>query len=366
MRWLCSTELVNGGFEWPRVPAADGFAFCPDASNAGDPSHVPGWRTTAKDQLIELWVSGHEGVTAYEGRQFVELNAHEVSTLYQDCVTQPGTTVQWGLSHRGRKGEDTMALEIGPPGATVEQQRFTDGNAGWTRYEGSYTVPQGQLITRFAVRSISAAGGDESIGNFLDAVYFGEKYVAPIELPTIFPEEEDIMPTRPPIDPKAVFAVIHQVYGCYLQTDDPGGPVLDQDVQIWHGGLAVYPRGRTWMFEPDPDGTSGSYLIRTAEPAAGGTEPLYLEATGEASYNVEDEVLPVKQKRRDPGNDRQSWLLRPVTGDINTYAFVSKRFPDFAIGTLHGLVGDVHLYLRPIYGSPAIHYYWRLSPPAKP
>jgi len=365
MRWLCSTELVNGDFEWSRVPAADGFAFCPDASNAGEPSHVPGWRTTAKDQLIELWVSGHEGVTAYEGRQFVELNAREVSTLYQDCVTQPGTTVQWGLSHRGRKGEDTMALEIGPPGATVEQQRFTDGNAGWTRYEGSYTVPQGQLITRFAVRSISAAGGDESIGNFLDAVYFGEKYVAPIELPTIFPEEEDIMPTRPPIDPKAVFAVIHQVDGNYLQTDDAAGPYLTQVVQIWFGALKAFPKGRAWIFEQKPD---GSYLIRTEELDRSGTnEPLYLETAANTSHDVEYGLVTQQRRKKDDvdANDRQSWLLQPVTGDINTYAFVSKKFPDFALATPQGNQGDLPVVLRPTYGYPTIQHYWRLSPPPK-
>ncbi|MGW3464887.1 hypothetical protein ACWDE9_37310, partial [Streptomyces olivaceoviridis] len=55
----------------------------------------------------------------------------------------------------------------------VEQRRFTDGNTAWGYYTGTYTVPAGQTTTRFAFRSISAAGGNRSIGNFLDGIFFG-------------------------------------------------------------------------------------------------------------------------------------------------------------------------------------------------
>ncbi|QDY81449.1 DUF11 domain-containing protein [Streptomyces qinzhouensis] len=149
------------------------MAFLPDASQTQAPERVPGWLTTASDHMIELWHSGFQGVPSADGAQFAELNANEVSTLYQDLPTSPGTKLYWRLYHRGRQGRDTMALDIGAPGGTVEQRRFTDGNTAWGRYSGVYTVPAGQTLTRFAFRSISAAGGNRGIGNFLDGIFFG-------------------------------------------------------------------------------------------------------------------------------------------------------------------------------------------------
>ncbi|MFI0777370.1 isopeptide-forming domain-containing fimbrial protein [Streptomyces sp. NPDC021212] len=162
--------LVNGSYEEPTV---NGMAFLPDASQTQASNRVPGWLTTASDHMIELWQSGFQGVPAAEGNQFAELNANEVSTLYQDLPTTPGTTLYWRLYHRGRQGDDTMALDIGAPGSTVEQRRFTDGNTAWGYYTGTYVVPAGQMLTRFAFRSVAAAGGNRSVGNFLDGIFFG-------------------------------------------------------------------------------------------------------------------------------------------------------------------------------------------------
>ncbi|MFF2958141.1 hypothetical protein ACFVT1_04290 [Streptomyces sp. NPDC057963] len=162
--------LANGSFEQPVVT---GVEILPDSSQTQAPKRVPGWLTTATDHMIELWHSGFNGVPAAEGAQFAELNANQVSTLYQDLPTTPGTKLYWRLYHRGRQGDDTMALDIGAPGAAVQQRRFTDGNTAWGYYTGTYTVPAGQTLTRFAFRSVSAAGGNQSIGNFLDGIFFG-------------------------------------------------------------------------------------------------------------------------------------------------------------------------------------------------
>ncbi|GAA3896688.1 hypothetical protein GCM10022244_03570 [Streptomyces gulbargensis] len=162
--------LVNGSFE---QPAVNGVEFLPDASQTQAAKKVPGWLTTASDHMIELWSNGTHGVPSAEGAQFAELNANEVSTLYQDLPTTPGTKLYWRLYHRGRQGQDTMALDIGVPGSAAEQRTFTDGNTSWGYYTGTYTVPEGQTVTRFAFRSVSAAGGNRSVGNFLDGVFFG-------------------------------------------------------------------------------------------------------------------------------------------------------------------------------------------------
>ncbi|MFJ1649611.1 hypothetical protein [Streptomyces sp. NPDC088258] len=162
--------LANGSFE---QPAVTDYEILPDASQTQAPKRVPGWRTTATDHMIELWRSGFLGVPSAEGAQFAELNANEVATLYQDLPTTPGTKLYWRLYHRGRQGQDTMALDIGAPGSAVEQRKFTDGNTSWGFYTGTYTVPAGQTLTRFAFRSVSAAGGNRGIGNFLDGIFFG-------------------------------------------------------------------------------------------------------------------------------------------------------------------------------------------------
>lgn len=162
--------LANGSFEQPPVT---GYEVLPDASQTQASKRVPGWLTTASDHKIELWQSGFQGVQAADGVQFAELNANEVSTLYQDLPTTPGAKLYWRLYHRGRDGDDTMALDIGAPGSEVEQRRFTDGTTAWGYYTGTYTVPAGQTLTRFAFRSISAAGRNGAIGNFLDGIFFG-------------------------------------------------------------------------------------------------------------------------------------------------------------------------------------------------
>ncbi|WP_211589759.1 CARDB domain-containing protein [Microbispora sp. H11081] len=161
--------LVNGGFEKPTV--AGTWAPLPDAAQK-NANAVPGWRTTATDHMIEVW-SPRMNVPAAEGAQFAELNANQVSTLYQDHATTPGQKLYWRLSHRGRQGTDVMALDIGAPGALVQQGTMSDGTGKWGAYHGTYTVPAGQTTTRFAFRSISAAGGNASVGNFLDDVFFG-------------------------------------------------------------------------------------------------------------------------------------------------------------------------------------------------
>ncbi|MGP4099527.1 DUF7507 domain-containing protein [Nonomuraea sp. KM90] len=164
--------LINGSFEEPTIPGND--------VDFQDQNDVPGWFTTATDGQIELWPHGYRGVPAGDGKQFAELNANQVSTLYQDLPTTPGTRLYWRLLHRGRNGEDTMRVQIGPPPAggqqfapNYESADLADGTDAWGEHTGSYTVPAGQSTTRFAFKSVSAAGGDSTIGNFLDGIFFG-------------------------------------------------------------------------------------------------------------------------------------------------------------------------------------------------
>lgn len=104
--------IVNGSFEEPG-----------QTDKAPQLDYVPGWSTTATDRLIEFGVNTKASSAPQlwgtdksipDGNQFAELNADEVSTLYQNVSTVDGHIYEWGLSHRGRMGTDTMALIIGP------------------------------------------------------------------------------------------------------------------------------------------------------------------------------------------------------------------------------------------------------------
>ncbi len=158
--------LGNGGFESP-VIAGNSFSL-------RNESQLGGWQTTAPDNLIELWRVPFQGVTPAEGAQHAELNANSVATLYQDVATVPGTEVTYRVFHRGRSGVDTAQMQFGPPAGPADFTRtMTDGNKAWGSYTGTYTIPAGQTTTRFAFASISAAGGNGAIGNFIDGVQFG-------------------------------------------------------------------------------------------------------------------------------------------------------------------------------------------------
>ncbi|SDZ13039.1 isopeptide-forming domain-containing fimbrial protein [Bacillus sp. 166amftsu] len=156
--------LINGDFETPT--AGEPVSFF-------DAKDVPGWNSTDVFGQIEIWRDQNPA----SGHQHAELNASSVGMLYQDVETIPGQTLHWRLAHKGRLGTDTMRLRIGAvtanPLETPEVQQMTDGNETWGHYEGTYIVPPEQTVTRFGFESVSAAGGDIGIGNFLDDIFLG-------------------------------------------------------------------------------------------------------------------------------------------------------------------------------------------------
>lgn len=141
------TELItNGSFEdtnpkpatWLRIP----------------PSGVPGWSTNSPENLIEIWKSNFLKIPAQSGGQLCEMDG---ATLEQILTTVPGSTLAWSFHHRGRDGNDTMALDIGPVGNLTRVKTATTGKNAWVKYEGTYLVPAGQTQTRFVLVPISGA-----------------------------------------------------------------------------------------------------------------------------------------------------------------------------------------------------------------
>jgi len=177
---MAANVIVNGSFEVP--------TFSGTTVQQVNDSFVPGWKTSATNNLIEFWANGNNNVFAAAGNQHVELNATQVSTLYQDVSGIPANSmVGYSFAHRGRLGPDTMALRIGDlgtdnaPGGVgsaadtiLFNQQFTTGANGWVQYSAPTIGPLaiGNNM-RFSFVSIAATGGNQAIGNFLDNVSFG-------------------------------------------------------------------------------------------------------------------------------------------------------------------------------------------------
>jgi hypothetical protein len=190
-----AATIVNGGFEDSRfTPSQADYTII-------DQSQVTGWFTTASDGQIELWSDGFQGVTAFEGDQFAELNANQTSTLYQDVSgIAAGARLSFGFAHRGRLGIDTLRLSITDLGADnvagssddklIYTSLYSDGTDAWgyhTSDDLSALFAFGNTM-RFGYESVSAAGGNNSIGNFLDAASFGTYAPpAPVPVPAALP-----------------------------------------------------------------------------------------------------------------------------------------------------------------------------------
>ena len=165
--------FINGGFESPVAgPGTNTY-----------PVTIPGWQTT--DTSFEIWGSGFNGVPAYEGIQFAELNAYIAGTLYQDVAgIAAGARVGFQFAHRGRLGVDTMNFlltDLGIDGiigggndTVLFTKDYSDGTSTWGFYDASAESAIYSLgnTVRFSYTAVVSVGG-ASYGNFLDAADFG-------------------------------------------------------------------------------------------------------------------------------------------------------------------------------------------------
>lgn len=117
-------QVVNGSFE--DIDISDKAYSHFYAENSSSPKTGIGWSTTAIDKKVEIG-NFEKGKNAYsiakdtltpyayvkDGSNFIELNATETGTVYQNFLTQKNKTNEWSFAHRGREGIDYMAMIIG-------------------------------------------------------------------------------------------------------------------------------------------------------------------------------------------------------------------------------------------------------------
>jgi hypothetical protein len=198
--------------------------------------NLNGWRTTATDGYIEIQraVAGSErtnatqnadvvGVRPASGNFHAELAARQLSTLFQDVSTIPGTTIRFSVKHRARVNGSTDSMEVrigsisSQTAQTVNSRRSPNNDVyavptynatvdsgytetstisttlanGWREYRGAYVVPTGQTTTRFA---FAATAGSGSSGNLLDDIQFSPLIACPATLTVVAGRDVTIRP----------------------------------------------------------------------------------------------------------------------------------------------------------------------------
>ena len=159
-------SLENPSFEEndPAGPGSPSFQIMPS-------SLVPGWETTTNE--IELWDSNFNGVPAFEGNVFAEMNANVNGTFYQNICLIRGEPVGWTFAHRARSGgpaTQTVRFQVASSSGSLLQSLTTQesrtSNQVWNVNTGSalYNGPSGLQRVQFTT---SDPG---SFGNFLDAI----------------------------------------------------------------------------------------------------------------------------------------------------------------------------------------------------
>ncbi|MBX9664578.1 hypothetical protein [Novosphingobium sp.] len=158
--------LQNPSFEAndPAGPGAPNFEILPIAS-------VTGWNSTTGE--IELWDSNFNGVPAYQGNVFAEMNANTNGTLFQNICLINGEPFGWTFAHRARSGgpaTQTARFQVANSSGTVIQtlatQSSTTANQVWNVNTGSatYSGTSGMQRVQFTTTDTG------SFGNFLDAI----------------------------------------------------------------------------------------------------------------------------------------------------------------------------------------------------
>ena len=157
--------IVNPSFEAndPQGPGAANYEIYSNGS-------VTGWDSASGE--IELWDSNFQGVPAYDGSVFAEMNANVPGALYQNICMVNGESIGWTFAHRARSGgpaTQTARFQIASSTGTQIQLLATQSstinnvwnvNTGSTTYSGASGVQRVQFIT-------TDAG---SYGNFLDDI----------------------------------------------------------------------------------------------------------------------------------------------------------------------------------------------------
>ncbi len=294
--------FLNAGFEQPAFTG-------PPTANYPLEGTVPGWETSASDDRFEIWQSGFLGVPAFEGNQFAELNAFQVSTLSQTFTpSSAGGDLTLTFAHRGRSGVDTMnvtAIDLGSDGllgggddTVLFSQSYADDQTAWRQYQADLGTASGNPIL-LQFNSLSAAGG-ATVGNFLDAISIYDSSLSTtasvgITVSPVADVIDDTVTTNE--DTAVTFNVLTGTNGAEADNFENAGRTVTSITQPANGSVTFAANG-TMTYTPDGDFNGDDTLTYTVTSPAGITETATVTVTvvpvNDAPAGVSD-TIPVTE-----------------------------------------------------------------------
>lgn len=191
-------QLQFNGSYFMQIPnGTDGFIWQTTALGRNYNNSLPnGYYSEIVDTSTGNAANAYGVSKAADGVQYAELNCETAGALYQDVLTVPGSTLYWGLDHSDRSGgqesrllvliSNTASLPVGFDPTNLDsiaqlglqddiQLDVSTSTVGWQYHGGSYTVPEGQYVTRFYF----VAGNGATEGNLLDNISFSSELPKP-------------------------------------------------------------------------------------------------------------------------------------------------------------------------------------------
>ncbi|OTY36781.1 hypothetical protein BK742_24125, partial [Bacillus thuringiensis serovar pingluonsis] len=342
---LGRVALINGSFE--EGPRDGRYIF--------GPNELPGWKTT--DNVFEVWdykLGTPSGVVKNfppppNGERYAE-----VINLYQDVNTTPGQTIYWRLAHMGRAGVDTMNVRIGSISNAPIIQTLSTGNTAWKRYSGSYTVPEGQTVTRFYFQGTKTASGNIGSGNLLDDISLNT--------------EPCVSATKSVDKEGQVKAGDELTYKVTVKND--GGDIAAKSIftdtipagtEYVPGSIQVIKNGQASTITDGKDTDSGDYLDGKVTVNLGDLPNTDILPDGVTiQFKVKALSSDVKQQIKNKANVAYKNLLTNTDGTVDTNEVVNEVEPETPTPPANscGQLGRVALvngsFEQPYYTSIAV------------
>ena len=146
--------LTNGSFENPNVATGNWGWFTS--------ANVPGWNGSN----IEIW-DNFSGVSAYEGSQFAELNAHpsngQAFSIFQSFTTTLGQWYDVSFAYQAR-ANDSESFNVAVDNLSWLIDDHTTN--GWSVFSNTFQASSNTTTISFT--SVTPLTG--TVGNFLDDV----------------------------------------------------------------------------------------------------------------------------------------------------------------------------------------------------
>ncbi len=176
--------LNNGGFETPQ----NGYGRYPNTTTGLS------WQGGGSDPSVEIFVSNN-GVTAYQGNQFAEVQNYALTDTISQTVTGFNTgfsggsfvTFSFAQAARTGTGENTLNFKIVETGTsnTLFSQNYTSqdyDSPRWTLRQGTSLRTTATSVDFIFTGVSTGVPGQPGNGNFIDAVTAGESVPGPLPL----------------------------------------------------------------------------------------------------------------------------------------------------------------------------------------